>query len=151
MPDATTIANVADLLGRYAVWVDDGRPMREFAQLFTSDGEFQLPDGRRAQGREGVAALLRTVFAASADHPAPVRFVRHHLTTWTTMSEEPDTVSLRAYFLVLTERGLDHWGYWSDRISTSGPEAWLFRERVVTVEGTAPDSWFGGLFPDLER
>ena len=146
MPAPAMLATVADLLGRYAVWVDDGRRTREFAKLFTSDGEMQLPDGRRAQGRDGIASLLGTVMGAAAKHPAPIRYVRHHLTTWTVMAEEPDQLSVRAYFMVLTDRGLDHWGIWSDRIRTTGHEAGLFAERVVTVEGTVEDSWFEGLF-----
>ena len=146
MPDSATLANVADLLGRYAVWVDFGRSTREFAELFASDGEFELPDRRRAQGREAIAALIGSVMGAAADHPAPVRYVRHHLTTWTTMSEDAGSIEVRAYFMVLTDRGLDHWGHWSDRILTAGPDAGLFRERIVRVEGTVAGSWFGGLF-----
>jgi hypothetical protein len=147
MPEPATLAMVADLLGRYAVWVDFGRRPVEFAELFTSDGEFELPDGRRARGREGIASLIRSVLVSASSHAAPVRFVRHHLTTWTSMAEHPDSIEIRAYFMVVTDRGLDHWGHWSDRIQVTGPEAWRFRERIVTVEGTVADSWFEGLTP----
>jgi hypothetical protein len=43
-------------------------------------------------------------------------------------------------FVVLTDRGLDHWGRYRDAYVRDGSR-WLFRQRRVRVDGWTPGSW----------
>ena len=53
---------------------------------------------------------------------------------------DADHASARSYFQVLTVRGLDHWGRYTDRFVRDG-EQWLFSHRSVRVDGATPGGW----------
>jgi hypothetical protein len=54
--------------------------------------------------------------------------------------EGPAEANGSAYFLVLTDRGLDHWGRYRDRY-TQAHGRWSFAYRRARLEGFSPDSW----------
>jgi len=58
------------------------------------------------------------------------------------LAQQAPTGSYRQnwHFLVVTERGPDHWGRYRDRyVCRAG--AWRFAHRRVRLEGYAPGSW----------
>src|SRR5262249_43867324 len=52
-----------------------------------------------------------------------------------------------AYFVVLTARGLDHWGRYDDRYTTASGGRWLFASRRVRLDGWTEGSWAGARRP----
>ena len=66
-------------------------------------------------------------------------FIRHHVSSHTVTVEGTDRAVGYAYFLVVTDRGPDHWGRYADRYVRAG-DAWLFQSRGVRVDGHAPTS-----------
>ena len=47
-------------------------------------------------------------------------------------------------FLAVMEDGADHWGRYRDVLVPQPDGRWRFQERVVRLDGHAPESW-GGL------
>ena len=129
---------IRDLVARYAVAADRGR-FDDVVALFTPDGVLELPDDRRAQGRDGILAFLRGT-GADLRAVTTVPTIRHHVTTHEITLTTPTTATGRVYFFVVTERGPDHWGtYRDDCVST--PDGWRFAKRRVRIDGRAEGSW----------
>ena len=138
--DVTELAareSIRDLVARYAHAADRGR-FDEVATLFTERGSLHLPDGRQLVGREEILAFLTgtgTEIRAATTRP----LVRHHVSSHRIILDEDGTATGFAYFLVVSERGPDHWGRYADRYArTDG--SWLFAERRVRLDGFAPGS-----------
>jgi hypothetical protein len=53
---------------------------------------------------------------------------------------DADHAAARSYFQVLTMRGLDHWGRYTDRF-VSHDGTWQFSHRSVRVDGATPGGW----------
>ena len=70
--------------------------------------------------------LLRMSFASSTNHKIEL--------------EAPDRARGEAYFLVVTDRGVDHWGRYRDEYRREN-ERWRFAHRRAKLDGFAPDSW----------
>ena len=136
------LEGVRRTLGRYVIATDSGA-YEEFFSLFTDDGEFVLPDGSVGVGPTGVAALLAEKGAAYKPievwEPA---FMRHHTTTIDIEVVSPTEATVEAYFMVCTDRGLDHWGRWVDRLVREADGCWRFRRREVHTEASYPESWY---------
>ena len=138
LEDAVAREALRSLVADYACGVDHGR-FAEVASLFADDGTLTLPDGRTAQGRRAIvelfgeaAGMLRTTTATA--------MVRHHVTTHRIVFEHPGVARGTAYFLVVTARGLDHWGTYRDRYARLG-DMWRFAARTVQVDGRAGAAW----------
>ena len=132
---------IRDLLGRYT-WAGDGGRSAELAALFTTDGVLDVGDhGGRWEGRERIERELTAVtdrVAASAQTPGPVR---HHVSSVLIDLDTHAQATVRSYFLVLTNIGVDHWGRYRDQVVETAPGGiWQFLERVVRVDGHAPGS-----------
>jgi uncharacterized protein (TIGR02246 family) len=128
---------IRDLVAQYAHAADRGR-FEEVAALFTDDGVLELPDGRKMLG----SAAIRTFLAgtgsglrAVAERPV----LRHHVASHRILVESPEQATGYAYFLVVTDRGPDHWGRYADRYVGAG-DAWRFAARRVRVDGRSADS-----------
>ena len=87
--------------------------------------------------RSGPSSAAR---ATISPRPAPCRTIRHHVTSHRIDVTARDAATGAAYFLVVSDRGPDHWGRYRDRYVTADG-AWRFAARRVRVDGWAPDSW----------
>jgi len=129
---------IRDLVAAYAHCADGGR-FDALVGLFADDGVLETPDGQQHTGAEAIRAFLtgtKTRLAAATSVP----LIRHHVSNLRIEVESRDAATGAAYFLVVTERGPDHWGRYRDRyVCRAG--AWRFAHRRVRLEGYAPGSW----------
>ncbi len=145
MPEsAGAIVEIQQLIVSFT-YFGDARVVERIAPHLSDQMRFELPDGTAFEGKaavvDGLVGLIATLNLGGDASGVP-RYLRHHATSSRVVvdgaSAEADT-----YFLVLTDRGLDHWGRWHDRFAHDG-ERWRFAERRVVVEGMAPESWYAG-------
>ena len=132
--------HIREAIARYAHLVDTGR-LDELLELFTEDGVLEAGDRPPAHGRAAIRALFvdtGTRLAAGARRP----FIRHHVSNVAIEVTGPASASAVSYFLVVTERGPDHWGRYRDRFAAHDGR-WLFAHRRAKVDGYAPGSVFG--------
>jgi hypothetical protein len=142
--DVATLAAreaIRDLVAAYAHAADRGR-FEDLLALFTPDGTIELADGRTFAGTAAIRDFL-TVSAASLGDATGSRYVRHHVSSHHILLEAPERARGFAYFLVVTERGPDHWGRYHDECLRTA-DGWRFARRRIRVEGWAPGSWAGG-------
>jgi uncharacterized protein (TIGR02246 family) len=129
---------IRDLVAGYAHAADSGR-FDDVAGLFAADGVLETPDRVEHRGREAIRAFLGGAGAALADATA-VPLIRHHVSSLRLAVTGPDDATGAAYFLVVTQRGPDHWGRYRDRY-VRRDDRWLFAHRRVRLDGWAPGSW----------
>ena len=129
-------ACIAKTLGE-CTQAGDARKAEPYARCFTEDGVLDLSE--RIEGRE---AILRWMSAPSpikqSSRPSP-GFVSHHLTTCRIEFESPSLAIVRTYWLVTTAVGLDHNGYYDDRLRHCGDE-WLIAYRRPRTLWKSPAS-----------
>lgn len=127
-----------DLVARYAHAADKGR-FDELAALFTDSGVLDIGGGRVMRGREAIRTFLnqqKTDVAAKTG----ATLVRHHVTNLRLDVDDARTARGVAYFLVVTDRGVDHWGQYRDRYLLDA-DRWRFAERTVKLEGHSATGW----------
>ena len=129
---------IRELVARYAHYADGGR-FDELAALFTDDGELRIDDRPALRGRGAIRAFLGGTRDDLAASPV-VRAIRHHVTSHRIDVTAHEAASGACYFLVMGDRGPDHWGRYRDRYAVRDG-AWRFAERRVRVDGAAPGSW----------
>ena len=71
---------------------------------------------------------------------ARARFIRHFTATHQIDVIDEHSARGRAYYAVLTDRGLDHWGRYKD-IYRFENDSWHFASRRVSVDGRVPGGW----------
>jgi 3-phenylpropionate/cinnamic acid dioxygenase small subunit len=129
---------IRDIVAAYAHCADSGR-FDDLVALFDADGVLETPDGQQHRGRDAVRAFLtgtKTHLAATTTAP----LIRHHVSNLHLVVTGPDDATGAAYFLVITERGPDHWGRYRDRyVRRDG--IWRFAHRRVRLDGYAATSW----------
>ena len=131
---------IRDAIARYAHLVDAGR-LDELLGLFAEDGTLEAGDRPPAHGRSAIRELfLATGTRLASATRRPV--IRHHVSNVAIEVASDAAASAVSYFLVLTERGVDHWGRYRDRFM-SHDGSWLFAHRRARVDGYAPGSVFG--------
>jgi hypothetical protein len=129
---------IRDLVARYAHHADGGR-FGELVALFAEDGTLRIDDREPLVGRDAVRGFLDATRDSLRASPT-ARFTRHHVSSLRIEVSSPDDATGAAYFLVVTDRGVDHWGRYRDRyVQRDG--RWLFAERRVRVDAVAPASW----------
>ncbi|MGE0386671.1 MAG: nuclear transport factor 2 family protein [Gammaproteobacteria bacterium] len=140
------IEGVRKTLAEYAVFTDSGR-FEQFLGLFLPDGVFVLPKGDTAKGPAEIAALLGSKREAYAkiEKWAPA-FLRHNVTTENIDIVNEREARVEAYFMVCTDRGLDHWGRWEDELVRCDDDRWRFRRRRVFTEASYAESWYATAF-----
>ena len=127
----------------------DRMKLDALAATFTEDGVLETPTSI-LRGRAGIAAGLGGGRAGPAPTeaaaPATRRptFVRHHLTTSLLDLTGPDTAEGRTYFIVFTDVGADHAGFYIDKLRKVGG-AWLFERRKVMIDWMSEATLFGNL------
>jgi ketosteroid isomerase-like protein len=128
---------IRNTIASYAHLVDRGR-MDEVAALFADDGTLEAGHLPPVRGRDAIRQyLIGTKSRLAATRRT---LVRHHVTSVTVEMNGADAATASSYFLVLGERGIDHWGLYRDTfVRVSGQ--WLFLHRRVRTDGRSPDSW----------
>jgi hypothetical protein len=134
---------IRDLLGRYT-WAGDGGRVDDVAECFTDDGVLDLGDhGGVLEGRAAIAAELSAVVARAADAGAAPSPVNHHVSSVLITLADPTRATVRSYFAVHTDAGLDHWGRYRDEVVMDPIDGhWRFARRTVRVTGAVPGSRF---------
>src|SRR5262245_22519968 len=102
-----------------------------YAGAFAEDGVLESADFT-ITGR----AQIRDWKEARTKNP-PARFVRHNLTTCQIEITGAETATARTYFVVFTEIGADHNGYYSDQFRKAG-DRWLIAHRKIWLDWRAP-------------
>ena len=123
---------IRDLVARYNMLGDTGR-FDELLQLFAADAVLQTDD-ETATG----TAELRSFFTGVAG-PTP-SYVRHNTSTLVIDLTSELTATTRAYFFVVTDDGLDHWGRYADDVAVVDGQ-WRFTRRRVRLDGMKPGGW----------
>ena len=116
----------------------DARKADAYAACFTPDGVLDL--GQKYEGRD----TIRQWMAAPSVIPQPKNtsargYVSHHLTTCRIELTSDTTATARTYFFVITAIGLDHSGYYDDRLRKEGEE-WLLAYRRPRTLWKSPQS-----------
>lgn len=146
----TDAGDIHHLIARYPVMSDLGKPT-DVVRLFTADGSLELPDGREATGHDAIRSLLKEFNAdlkeRQASEPARTSSVRHHVSSHSSQSAGIDRANATTYFLVVTNRGLDHWGQWQDWLRRTPEGGWRLHSRKIVVEGAVEHSWFDFAYP----
>ncbi len=131
---------VRDTILRYAHLADRGQ-IDELAELFVEEATLEAGNAPAACGRDAIRAFFRATgarLAAATSRP----LLRHHVSNVLVTLDGRDAASAESYFLAVTERGLDHWGRYRDRL-VARDGRWLFQHRRARADGYAPGSAFG--------
>jgi len=137
---------VRDLVASYNALGDRGR-FDELLDLFAPDATMDVGDGRTYDGLDEI----RTIFTGTRDSvrgdatdggvgPAAPRFLQHHTSTHAITVDGPEAATGQAYFTVMTDGGVDHWGRYQDAYRVVEGR-WRFASRRVRVDGTTPGGW----------
>jgi 3-phenylpropionate/cinnamic acid dioxygenase small subunit len=155
---------IRDLVARYNANADAGR-FDEVVALFADDAVMELvsADGktRSFDGSEAIRSLLAGTKAAwdpgggrqaaggraSGSRDRGRHHVRHFVATHQIDVLDRAHARGRSYFLVLTARGLDHWGRYVDEYEPRGGE-WRITRRRALSDGHASEA-LAGLVADL--
>lgn len=124
---------IRDLLTRYTYNGDRGR-IDALAACFTDEGLLEFPGGS-GTGPDAIISAL----SSGTRNPA-LTFVRHHITN-PLISVDGDRATVRSYFQVFSNIGLDHAGTYSDDLHRT-PKGWRFIRRLVRVDWQSSDSLF---------
>jgi hypothetical protein len=130
---------IRDTFARYN-WSGDALRIDDLTQCFCVDGELEVRGVTAARGRAAIAEFLGGVTDQGARLAGDVkRIVRHNVTNIRFTDVTPERASVSAYFTVVTEIGLDHYGRYRDVFVPVGDE-WLIRHRFVSTDWRAPNS-----------
>ena len=132
---------IRGLVAAYNALGDRGR-LDGVMALFADDAVMDVGDGRTYEGVD----QIRTIFTGTRDSildggdgDGP-RFLQHHTTGLHVTLAGRDEATGHAYFTVMTDRGLDHWGRYQDAYRPVG-DTWLFASRRVRIDGYTPGGW----------
>jgi uncharacterized protein (TIGR02246 family) len=129
---------IREMVARYAHFADGGR-FDDLVALFADDGELRIDDRMPLHGREAIRAFLVATGEELRASPV-VTAIRHHVASVRIDVTARDEATGAAYFLVVGDRGPDHWGRYRDRYVTRDGR-WCFAQRRVRVDGWTPGSW----------
>uniref|UniRef100_A0AAU1M2S8 Nuclear transport factor 2 family protein n=1 Tax=Streptomyces sp. NBC_00148 TaxID=2903626 RepID=A0AAU1M2S8_9ACTN len=133
---------VRDTVARYA-WSGDRFRLAELAGCFTEDGVLEVKGGGAARGRAAIEEMLGGNGRAGGRPAGDGFFLRHFVTNLTFDSVTAERVETSAYFMVLTDRGPDHWGRYRD-VYVPVADRWLLRHRLASVDAAREEGWFAG-------
>ena len=132
---------IRGLVAAYNALGDRGR-LDGVMALFAHDAVMDIGDGRTYEGVD----QIRTIFTGTRDSilnggdgDGP-RFLQHHTTGLHVTLAGRDEATGHAYFTVMTDRGLDHWGRYQDAYRPVG-DTWLFASRRVRIDGYTSGGW----------
>ncbi len=132
---------IRDTIARYNHAGDAGH-FDEMVDQFTLDGVLELRDlDQQFHGRAELREYFASVgarFAARERRSGPLR---HFVTNVQINVTPPSEATSVAYFLVITDIGLDHWGRYRDQL-VPVDDRWLLGRRSVRTDGFSPGSLF---------
>lgn len=131
--------SIRDLVARYNANGDSGRfdPMLD---LFAEEACMDVTTAVH-RGRSEIRAMFEGVASNTGKQPeARAKFIRHFTATHQIDVLSATEAKGRCYYVVLTDRGVDHWGRYIDEYRQIDGK-WLFWHRKVTTDGAVPDSW----------
>ncbi|GAA4663393.1 nuclear transport factor 2 family protein [Gordonia humi] len=112
----------------------------DLAACFAADGVLEIKGGARATGREAIVEMLT---GARSDDSDWTPQIRHYVASLVFATVTQDRIASSAYFQVLTQRGLDHWGRYRDVVVRDG-DRWVFAHRLVAVDAAVDGAWYDG-------
>lgn len=131
----------------------DTRDGAAFAKLFADDAVLEFAGfgpvpGFRSDGLAEIRARTASWSPVPGQDPSLslATFIRHNLTTCRIDLTGPDSAAARTYFVVFTDIGPDHAGFYADTLVRKG-EGWLFAHRKIALDWRSPDS----IFPPLPK
>jgi hypothetical protein len=133
--------SIRDTLALYNMSGDRLR-VDDFVSAFAEDAIFEA--GPVMHGRDEIRTWLSTPRNQDPSKPK-VKFVRHNITTSKITLTSPTTASVRTYYVVFTDIGPDHCGYYADEFRQVG-ERWLIAHRKARTDWVSPHSIFVGTF-----
>ena len=131
---------IADRLGRLAL-AGDARKADDYAGCFTEDGVLSLD--RDIAGREAIRAWMAGPAIIAQPSDRPPGFISHHITSSRIDLTGPDSAKGRTYFLVTSQAGIDHNGYYDDSFRQEAGE-WLLAHRRPRTLWISPTSVLHG-------
>ena len=133
---------IRDLVAAYNALGDRGRFDAVMA-LFADDAVMDIGDGRSYEGLDEI----RTIFTGTRDSVLDgdgggggPRFLQHHTTGLHITVDGRHEAAGHAYFTVMTDLGIDHWGRYQDAYRPLDGD-WKFASRRVRIDGTTPGRW----------
>ncbi len=148
--ELTVRERIRDTLALYN-WSGDAFRLGELAAAFCEDGQLEIRGREPLRGRDAIVRFLgggaeacgdeerRAARKAVSDAAGARRIVRHLLTNVRFLDVTPKQARVAAYFTVVTEIGLDHYGRYRDVFVPVGDE-WLIRHRFVSTDWRDPAS-----------
>ncbi len=125
----------------------DSRNAEMFAPLFADDAIFEfeawppLPGFYRV-GREEIDPQARwDAYTATEKEHGGSSFQRHNITTCRIELTGPDTAKAHSSFIVMTDIGPDHSGFYTDDLVRQG-DRWVFKHRRIKLDWRHEDSLF---------
>ncbi|MGZ6583110.1 MAG: nuclear transport factor 2 family protein [Solirubrobacteraceae bacterium] len=150
--DAWDRVEIDAVINRFAVGLDqlysafpvrlDSAALNAVFECFIEDGLLASPFSR-TEGRDAIREAWARVATTESGAGAP-KYLRHHLTSRSTVLEGSTTARSTVYFQGVTDRGLDHWGY-TEYLMVRLAEGWKFAEQFVTVQGFLPGGFYAAL------
>jgi hypothetical protein len=135
--------SIRDTLSQYNSY-GDRMKVDGYVNTFAEDAIFDAGE-MHMEGREQIRAWL-TAPRNKGDASKPkAKFVRHNLTTCLITLTSATTADVRTYFVVFTDIGPDHCGYYVDKFRQVG-DRWLIAHRKVRTDWVSPASVFVGSF-----
>ncbi|EJL26985.1 nuclear transport factor 2 family protein [Novosphingobium sp. AP12] len=131
------LAEIRQLLAR-CTQAGDARKGDAYAQCYAADGVLALQH-ETISGREAIRAWMKAPSVIPAPAGGGPGFVSHHLTTCHVDFTGPDEATARTYWMVTSASGLDHNGFYVDRLAREDGE-WLIAHRRPRTLWISPDS-----------
>jgi SnoaL-like domain len=137
------IVIIEQLITRLNCFGDAGE-LQRIKPLLDEQMRYELPNGTKFDGAQATIDGLNELAEQmdfGGDKPGTPKYLRHHRTSSKIDVTSDTEAEADSYHIVLTDKGLDHWGRWQDRFVKRNGE-WLFIERRVITEGMSEVSWF---------
>lgn len=129
--------SIRDTIAGYTYYADRGM-WDHLLAMFADDGVLEVEGEPPQAGRAALDAFFRGVNRDLRD--SDTVSMRHHVSSVRIDVRSPTEASASAYFLVVTDAGVDHWGRYRDRLVPSG-NRWVFAHRFVRTDGRVPGGW----------
>jgi len=130
--EATARSLILGLIYRYASVARENHDHGQITELFELDGIVQFPDGSELE-----PSRLGEITGTN-----PPKLLRHHLTTVDIQFISPDEAHCQSYVIAGTHLKLpDHWGRWDDVVKRQNNGRWLFKKKIILVDGMDPNGW----------
>ena len=120
---------IRDLVAAYNAHGDRGR-FDELLALFAHDASMDIGDGAIYEGVNAIRSIFTDTRDSVVDAAGP-KFLQHHTTGLLLAVADREHATGHAYFTVMTDRGIDHWGRYQDAY------------RLVTTHGGSPPDGSG--------